>query len=94
MPAPARRVGGRSLARRGLDLQRPVQQRYAIAHTQDPKPFGPGRGFEAGAVVSDAHRDSRLGGTVLVVLLLTYHELRHRGHQLEPREEPVAFQCR
>jgi hypothetical protein len=33
-----------------------------------------------------------LTGAVLVVLLLTCLGLLRRGHQLEPREEPVASQ--
>lgn len=50
---------GRSAARRGLDLERAVQQRYALAHAQHPKPFGPSREVKASAIVSDAHLDRR-----------------------------------
>ena len=50
---------GRSVARRGLDLERAVQQRCAFAHAEDPEPFGPCRGVKASAIVSDAYLDRR-----------------------------------
>lgn len=47
----------RSLARRGLDIKRAVEQGCALAHPEHPKPVGPCRGVKAGSIVPDAHLD-------------------------------------